>query len=124
MLRLDLLAPLLAFAALLLAAALLALSASGHFPRRIGKVTGPGALALWASLAAGLAAVGAGLAAAWRLLPWPSAVIAGGLAILVAPLVLQQFSDRFVDGRGALAVFAAVAVASALILALLSGQPA
>lgn len=122
--RLDLLAPLLAFAALLLAAALLALSASGHFPRRAAKTGDPGAVALWTSLAVGFAAVAAGLAAAWRLLPWPSAVIAGGLAILVAPLVLQQFSDRFVDGRGGLAVFAACAGACALILTLLAGQPA
>jgi len=122
--RLDLIVPLLAFAALLLAAALLALSASGHFPRRSRSADDPGALALWLSLALGLAAVATGLAAAWRLLPWPSAVIAGGLAILVAPLVLQQFSDRFVDGRWGLAAFAVVAAVFAVILTLLAGQPA
>jgi hypothetical protein len=32
----------------------------------------------------------------------------GGLAILAAPLVLQQFPDRFVDGRASLLSFAAV----------------
>jgi hypothetical protein len=120
MLRLDLVPSLLAFAALLLAAALLALSASGHFPRRTDRRDDPGTAALWVSMLAGLAAIVVGVAAAWRQLPWPAAVIAGGLAILAAPLVLQRFPDSFVDGRGALAAFGGGAVALALILVVLA----
>jgi hypothetical protein len=119
MLRLDLVFPLVVFAALLLAAALLALSASGHFPRRAGAANEPGTLLLSVSMLAGAAATAAGLIAAWRHLPWPSAVIAGGLAILAAPLVLQQFPDRFVDGRGSLAAFGGGAVVLAAILVIL-----
>ena len=119
MLRLDLVFPLVVFAALLLAAALLALSASGHFPRRAGAANEPGTLLLSVSMLAGAAATAAGLITAWRHLPWPSAVIAGGLAILAAPLVLQQFSDRFVDGRGSLAAFGGSAVVLAAILVIL-----
>ena len=120
MLRLDLIPSLIVFAGLLLAASLLALSASGHFPRRDSAQGGPGALALGVALVAGALATAAGLAAAWRHLPWPPAVIAGGLAILAAPLVLQQFPDRFVDGRGSLAAFGGVAVVLAAILLVLS----
>ena len=118
MLRIDLVPSLLAFAALLLAAALLALSASGHFPRRDNR--GPGSFALGISILAGTAATVAGLAVAWRHLPWAPAVIAGGLAVLSAPLVLQQFSDRFVDGRGALAAFGGGTVVLAAILVILA----
>lgn len=120
MLRLDLIPSLIVFAALLLAAALLALSASGHFPRRAGAGDDPGTPALAVSLVAGAAATIVGLIAAWRHLPWPPAVIAGGLAVLVAPLVLQQFSDRFVDGRGALAAFGGGTVVLAAILVILA----
>ena len=116
MLRLDLIPALIIFAALLLAAALLALSASGHFPRRADAPGDPGALALSVSMFAGAAATAVGLVAAWRHLPWPPAVIAGGLAILAAPLVLQQFPDRFVDGRGSLVAFGGGAVVLAAIL--------
>ena len=120
MLRLDLIASLIVFAALVLAAALLTLSASGHFPRRDNAGRGPGALVLYVSMLAGAAASAAGLAAAWRHLPWPPAVIAGGLAVLAAPLILQQFPDRFVDGRGALAAFGGGTVVLAAILVILT----
>ena len=58
----------------------------------------------------------AGLASAWRLIPWYATVIGGGLAILAAPLGLQQFSDRFVNGRAALLSFAATGGVLALLL--------
>lgn len=116
MLRLDLVPSLIVFAALLLAAALLALSASGHFPRRGDAPGDPGAVALSVSMLAGAAATAAGLLIAWRHLPWPPAVIAGGLAILAAPLVLQQLPDRFVDGRGSLIAFGGGAALLAAIL--------
>src|SRR6478735_3402224 len=57
---------------------------------------------------------------AWRLIPWYAAVIGGGFAILVAPLVLQQFPDRFVDGRASLLSFAAAGALLALLLVRLS----
>ena len=60
------------------------------------------------------------LLAAWRLIPWYAAVIGGGFAILVAPLVLQQFPDRFVDGRASLLSFAAAGALLALLLVRLS----
>jgi hypothetical protein len=49
-------------------------------------------------------------------LHWTAIVIAGGSMLLVAPLLLRLFPDRFVDGLGGLVVFAAGAVAVALIL--------
>ena len=121
MLRLALAPPLVALAALTLTAALLVLSASGHFPRRPGKDGDPGAPTLWLSLLCGLAATAIGVVAAWRLLPLPHAVIAAGLGILAGPLVLQYFPDRFVDGRGALATFGGCAILLALVLTVLGG---
>ncbi|HEY6860178.1 MAG TPA: hypothetical protein VI358_10385 [Pseudolabrys sp.] len=44
------------------------------------------------------------------MIPWYAAVIGGGLAILAAPLVLQQFTDTFVDGRASLLSFAGAGV--------------
>jgi hypothetical protein len=58
----------------------------------------------------------AGLWTAWHLIPWYVAVIAGGLGILAAPLVLQEFSDSFVDDRGSLLSFAGASVALAIML--------
>jgi hypothetical protein len=55
------------------------------------------------------------------LIPWYAAVIGGGLAILAAPLVLQNFTDRFVDGRGSLMSFAGAGGLLALLLIWLAG---
>jgi len=60
-----------------------------------------------------------GAAAAWRIMPWPAAVIAGGAAILAAPLLLRPLPDRFVNGRAALLAFSGASVVLALALALL-----
>jgi hypothetical protein len=57
-----------------------------------------------------------GLFAAWRLIPWYAAVIGGGAGVLVAPLVLQWFPDRFVDGKRGLMSFAAAALLLSLLL--------
>ena len=51
---------------------------------------------------------------------YDTVVIGGGLAILMAPLALQQFPDRFVDGRAALLSFAGASAALALLLVWLS----
>ena len=60
--------------------------------------------------------------AAWRLIPWYAAVIGGGLAILVAPFVLRQFPDCFVDGRASLLSFAAAGALLALLVWLSVGD--
>jgi hypothetical protein len=73
---------------------------------------------LHGSILIALTALIAGLWAAWRLIPWYAAVIAGGLAILAAPLVLQECSDSFVDDHRSLLSFAGASVALAIILLL------
>ena len=103
MVPLKLLLPTAPFMALVLVASLRGLAASGHFPRGAkADRSGPGPAVLFGSIA--LAAVGfaAGTIAALYLSPRYAAVIGGGLSILVAPLVLQFFPDRFVDNSGRL----------------------
>ena len=60
--------------------------------------------------------VATGIAAAWMLIPWYATVIGGGGAILLAPLALQVFPDRIVDGKVALIGFAAAAAVLAALL--------
>jgi hypothetical protein len=105
------------FVALVLAASLYGLAASGHFPRS-AKAPAPGVVApvLFGSIVVVLACAIAGITAALPVVPWYVAVIGGGSAILAAPLVLQWFPDRFVDGRGALVAFATVCAVTALLL--------
>lgn len=62
------------------------------------------------------ASVVGAIAAAWILIPWYAAVIGGGGAILIAPLVLQAFPDRVVDGKTALIGLAATAAALTVLL--------
>lgn len=112
--------PLLLVTVLLLAASLHGLSALGHFPRATRREAlshGAGALLLGGSILVVVASVTVAVVAAWLLMPWYAAIIAGGIAILIAPLVLQCFSDAFVDGPGALLAFAAATGSPAIILA-------
>ena len=111
--------PLAFFAMLMLAVSLHVLAASGHFPRetRLPRLaTGAGPAVLWLSIVVVIAAVVSGIAASWRVIPWYGAVIGGGIGILIAPLVLQLFPDRFVDGRRGLISFAGAALGLALML--------
>ena len=104
------------FMALMLAVTLYGLAVSGHFPwseRPASSRSAAGAALIWLTLLVAVAAVAVGVRFAWTRLPWPAAIIGGGLAILFAPLLLQPLPDRFVDGRGALIVFAAAAGALA-----------
>ena len=113
--------PLTLFTVLMLAVSLHGLTASGHFPRetRLPEMaTGTGLAVLWLTILTVLACLMVGLSAAWRLIPWYAAVIGGGGGILVAPLVLQWFPDRFVDGKRGLITFAAAALPLSLCLAL------
>jgi hypothetical protein len=113
--------PLVLFTMLMLAASLHGLTASGHFPRETrlpAMATGAGRAVLWVTIVTVLACLLVGLLAAWRSIPWYAAVIGGGGGILVAPLVLQWFPDRFVDGKRGLIAFAAAALVLTLLLAL------
>lgn len=119
MLPMDAVLPLVLFVALLLTLSLLALTASGHFPaehRAPALASGSGTVILYGSMALALLCLLAGLIAAWWLIPWYAAVIGGGVAILMAPLVLQQFPDRFVDGRRSLAIFDGASMVLAFLL--------
>jgi hypothetical protein len=123
MLTTDAILPLVLFTLLMLMLSLHGLSASGHFPRehRAAALSSPlGAVILHGTIVIALISLIVGLWAAWRLIPWYAAVIAGGLAILAAPLVLQEFSESFVDDYRSLLSFASVSVALALMLLLLA----
>ncbi len=105
-------------AVLVLSASLQGLAASGQFPhehRKPGLTGIGGSVILFGSMALSIVAVLTGLYAA-RSVPWYALIIGAGAMLLLAPLALQPFSDRFVDGRGALLTFSAAAVACALIL--------
>ncbi len=107
------------FVAMMLLASLQGLSASAHFPKalRLPPISrGSGPAVLWTSIIVTTGSVVVGIAAAWMLIPWYAAVIGGGGAILLAPLVLQVFADRFVDGKIALIAFSAAAAALAALL--------
>lgn len=117
--------PLALFTTLLLFVSLHALAASGQFPREHrapALMSGGGSIVLYGTIAVALISLLAGLFAAWRLIPWYAAVIGGGLAILAAPLVLQKFTDRFVDGRTSLVSFAGAGALLAFLLVWLAGR--
>ena len=106
------------FMALGLSLSLYGLTASGHFPsehRSTDLRAGSGAAVLWLTMAVSAAAAVYAVAYGAQALPWHVAVIGGGMALLIAPLLLQPLPDSFVDGRRGLIVFAAV---SALLAAL------
>ena len=117
--------PLIVFVAMMLLVSLQALSASGHFPKvsRLAATSrGFGPAVLWTSIAVTMSSVIVGIAVAWMFIPWYAAVIGGGSAILLAPQVLQLFSDRIVDGKAALISFAAGAAVLAVLLYWLACQ--
>ena len=123
----ETLIPLILFTALLLVLSLHTLAASGQFPREHrapALASAAGAIVLYGTIAVAITSLLVALPAAWRLIPWYAAVIGGGFAILVAPLVLQQFPDRFVDGRASLLSFAAADALLALLLARLGADGA
>jgi len=108
------------FALLLMSAALYGLTASGHFPSEHRAETlksASGATILWGTMALALATALFGLWLAWVALPWTWAVIVGGGVLLMAPLILQLFSDSFVDGRTGLVVFSGAGAMLAVVVA-------
>jgi hypothetical protein len=115
--------PLLLFALMVFAATLQGLAASGHFPLsdHASKAASPlGRLTLFGSIGITFLALVIGVVGALRLTSWSAAIIAGGLSLLFAPLLLRVFPDRFVDSAGALVAFAAATVTAAAILIWLS----
>lgn len=117
--------PLVLFTALLLVFSLHMLAASGQFPRAHrapALASGLGVIILYGTIAVATTSLGVALLAAWWLVPWYAAVIGGGLAILAAPILLQTFPDRFVDGRASLLSFAAASGLLALLLVWLSAD--
>ncbi len=119
MLPLHAIVPLILFMALLLAAALCALAASGHFPieHRAPSLRSPaGAGILYGALALSALCTLLGIVLIFPVAPWYAVVIGGCLVMLATPLLLQPFSDRFVNGRGALLTFAGTSVLMTALL--------
>jgi hypothetical protein len=115
----DAILPLVLFLALLLVSSLYGLAVSGHFPgehRSPALRSGAGPVILFGSLVVTATCLTIAIATAWRMVPWPAAVIGGGMMLLAAPLVLRIFPDRFVDGRGALIIFAGASALSAALI--------
>jgi hypothetical protein len=108
---------LLVFMGLMLAMSMYGLAVSGQFP--LTHRTEPfrsalGGIILFGSLVLTFAALVAGIYFVHASLPWYALVIGGGMMVLITPLLLPNFSDRFVDGRGSLLTFScAAAVLSA-----------
>jgi hypothetical protein len=110
---------LLLFMALLAAASLYGLAASGQFPRehRAGSLrSATGAAILFGSIVVTLVSLLAGLLFAWQTIPWYAAVIGGGAPVLFAPLLLRPLPDKFVNGHAALLSFSAIAAVIALVM--------
>jgi hypothetical protein len=108
---------LVAFALLVMSAALYGLTASGQFPSEHRAETlksVAGKVILWGTMALGIMTTATALFIAWLALPWYGAVIVGGGVLLMAPLVLQLFPDSFVDGRSGLVTFAGIGAALSL----------
>ncbi len=108
-----------AFTLQVLVIALLFLCLAGHFPfahqqPKLKEL--PGRVLLAASVLVGAIAVAQVIGLANRRLPIPVAIIAGGLALLAAPLVLQRLPASFVDGRRGLATLATLAAGLAYLI--------
>ncbi len=99
------------FSALVLSVSMYGLSFSGHFPaeQRPAELQGPAGQAILGGTGVAVAICAfLTLRLAWLAVPVPLAIIGAGGALLAAPLVLQMFPDRFVDGRSGLMVLAGV----------------
>lgn len=113
---------LLLFMALLLMVSMYALAASGHFPREHRSknlASAAGSMILFGTILFSLACAALGIFFVHFSVPWYAAIIGGGAVVLIAPLLLQLFSDRFVDGRVSLLAFSGAAGCFACAMALL-----
>lgn len=113
---------LLLFMALLLMVSMYALAASVHFPREHRSkslASAFGSMILFGTILFSLACAALGVFFVHSSVPWYAAIIGGGTVVLIAPLLLQMFSDRFVDGRISLLVFSGAAGCLACAMGLL-----
>jgi hypothetical protein len=110
------------FMALFLSVSMYALAASGHFPREHRAQmfeTGFGRAVLFGTIALSIVCAALGVYFVRASVPWYAAVIGGGAMVLAAPLMLQLFSDRFVDGRTSLLALSGAAIFFSGVMALL-----
>ena len=99
------------FTATVLCVTLYGLALSAHFPEehRRPSLKGPvGNLVIWGSMAIALLAAAVAVRLALASLPGYAAVIAGGIAILIAPILLKPLPDELIDDRAGLLLFAAL----------------
>lgn len=97
------------FSGIVLTVAVFGLAVSGHFPREHRRQhfrRGIGAIILWASVIVSCIAAASALRIALLKLPGYAAVIAGGAALLLAPIVLKPLPDSLVDGKAVLLLLA------------------
>lgn len=106
------------FSGLVLLVTLYALALSIHFPaehRRTSLKGGLGATVLWGTTAVTIAAALMAIRLGLGILPRYMAVIAGGAAVLAAPMFLKPLPDTLIDDRGGLLLFAGLAALLALL---------
>jgi hypothetical protein len=111
--------PLTVLMADLLVISLLGLAAAGHFPdehRRPALRGKFGSAVLFGSVTVTCMCLVVAILFAWARIPWYAAIIGCGASVLAAPLLLQLFRDRFVDGIAALLTFSGAAVVLTFIL--------
>lgn len=105
------------FMAMALTICMFIVVAAGHFPahsRATARRTVSGTIVLWGSISAVVASAVCALTFAFVALPWYAAIIGGGLMVLAAPLLVQPFPNRIVDGKAALLALAVVSLALCL----------
>lgn len=111
--------PLFVLMADLLVISLLGLAAAGHFPHehRRPVLRGKfGSAVLFGSVTVTCMCFVVAILFAWAQIPWYAVIIGCGASLLAAPLLLQLFPDRFVDGIAALLTFSGATVVLTLIL--------
>lgn len=108
------------FAGMMLAVTMYGLVLAAHFPaehRRPELCGAVGGLVLWGTCAAVVLVALFAVRLALAELPGYAAVLAGGLAILAAPLALKPLPDTLLDGRAGLLLLALSALALAVLAA-------
>lgn len=106
-----------AFSGLVLFVTLYVLALSVHFPsehRRASLKGGVGGTILWGTGALTVASAAMAVRLGLGALPGHLAVLAGGSAILAAPIFLKPLPDSLIDDRGGLLLFSGLATALAL----------
>ena len=101
------------FMAMALNVCMFVVVAAGHFPahsRAAELRTLAGSLILWGAICIIVVSAVGAMYFAFAILPWYAAVIGGGLMVLIAPLLVQPFPNRVVDGKAVLLGLALLAL--------------